>query len=126
VQQNGYDPDWAKVDVHEVPRIKVKPPGPRSRAIQQRSEKYMQGYSSQAHLFPVAFESGNGVILTDVDGNQYIDFSSGIYVTNWGHCHPKITEAVVEYTASCRIATISTAKSRRGWPRPWSRSPPAT
>ena len=58
----------------------------------------MQGYSSQAQLFPVAFESGNGVILTDVDGNEYIDFSSGIYVTNWGHCHPKITEAVVEYT----------------------------
>jgi 4-aminobutyrate aminotransferase-like enzyme len=98
VPQNGYDPDWAKVNVHEVPHIKVKPPGPKSRAIQQRSEKYMQGYSSQAQLFPVAFESGNGVILTDVDGNRYIDFSSGIYVTNWGHCHPKITEAVVEYT----------------------------
>ncbi len=98
MRQNGYDPDWASVNVHEVPDIKVKPPGPKSRAIQQRSEKYMQGYSSQAQLFPVAFESGSGVILTDVDGNRYIDFSSGIYVTNWGHCHPKITEAVVEYT----------------------------
>ena len=98
VQQSGYDPNWAAVDVNEVPKIKVAPPGPKSRAIQRRSEQYMQGYSSQAQLFPVAFESGNGVILTDVDGNEYIDFSSGIYVTNWGHCHPKITEAVVEYT----------------------------
>jgi 4-aminobutyrate aminotransferase-like enzyme len=54
----------------------------------------MKGYSSQVRLFPVAFEKGHGVTLTDVDGNTYIDFSSGIYVTGLGHCHPKITEAV--------------------------------
>ncbi len=29
-----------------------------------------------------------------MDGNTYIDFSSGIYVTGLGHCHPKVTEAV--------------------------------
>jgi 4-aminobutyrate aminotransferase-like enzyme len=54
----------------------------------------MKGYSSQVRLFPVAFEKGHGVTLTDVDGNTYIDFSSGIYVTGLGHCHPKVTEAV--------------------------------
>jgi len=54
----------------------------------------MQGYSSQVRLFPVVFESGHGSTLTDVDGNVYIDFSSGIYVTGLGHCHPKVTEAV--------------------------------
>jgi len=48
-------------------------------------------------LFPVAFESGRGCTLTDVDGNRYIDFSSGIYVTTLGHCHPKVTEAVRKY-----------------------------
>jgi 4-aminobutyrate aminotransferase-like enzyme len=32
--------------------------------------------------------------LTDVDGNTYLDFSSGIYVTTLGHCHPKVTKAV--------------------------------
>jgi 4-aminobutyrate aminotransferase-like enzyme len=45
-------------------------------------------------LFPVVFQSGKGCTLTDVDGNVYIDFSSGIYVTGLGHCHPKVTEAV--------------------------------
>jgi 4-aminobutyrate aminotransferase-like enzyme len=54
----------------------------------------MKGYSSQVRLFPVSFASGHGVTLTDVDGNVYIDFSSGIYVTGLGHCHPKVTEAV--------------------------------
>jgi 4-aminobutyrate aminotransferase-like enzyme len=59
-----------------------------------RAAKYMKGYSSQVRLFPVVFEKGKGVTLTDVDGNTYIDFSSGIYVTGLGHCHPKVTEAV--------------------------------
>jgi 4-aminobutyrate aminotransferase-like enzyme len=34
------------------------------------------------------------VTLEDVDGNRYLDFSSGIYVTTLGHCHPKVSEAV--------------------------------
>ena len=83
-----YDKNWAAVDVNKIPNIRVKPPGPRSREIEKRAGKYMAGYSSQAQLFPVAFESGKGVVLKDVDGNEYIDFSSGIYITNWGHCHP--------------------------------------
>jgi len=94
----NYDKNWSKVDLNKVPDIKVTPPGPKSQAIEKRASKHMRGYSSQARLFPVAFESGKGVTLRDVDGNTYIDFSGGIYVTNFGHCHPKITEAVVKQT----------------------------
>jgi 4-aminobutyrate aminotransferase-like enzyme len=53
--------------------------------------------SSQVKLFPVAFESGEGCVLVDVDGNRYIDFSSGIYVATLGHCHPKVSEAVARH-----------------------------
>ena len=77
-----------------LPRMKTKSPGPKSEALHARASKYMKGYSSQVKLFPVCFESGKGVMLRDVDGNEYIDFSSGIYVTSLGHCHPKVTEAV--------------------------------
>ncbi len=86
--------NWSHVDVHSVPRIIVPPPGPASQAVHARAARHMKGYSSQVRLFPVAFQSGRGVTLTDVDGNVYIDFSSGIYVTSLGHCHPKVTEAV--------------------------------
>ena len=86
--------EWARVDLARVPNIAVTPPGPKSRECHRRTSKYMKGFSTQVKLFPVAFESGKGCTLTDVDGNTYIDFSSGIYVTNLGHCHPKITEAV--------------------------------
>ena len=77
-----------------APNIQVEPPGPKSRELHARAAEIMKGYSSQVKLFPVCFESGKGVTLTDVDGNTYIDFSSGIYVTTLGHCHPKVTEAI--------------------------------
>lgn len=94
-----YDKNWAKIDPKSVPDMKVPAPGPRSKELHDRAEKYMKGYSSQVKLFPVSFESGHGVTLTDADGNKYIDFSSGIYVTNLGHCHPKVVEYIQKHTA---------------------------
>ncbi len=87
-------PRWAAVDLATIPDIKVPPPGPRSKEWHDRCSRLFKGLSSQVKLFPVAFETGQGCVLTDVDGNRYIDFSSGIYVTTLGHCHPKISEAV--------------------------------
>lgn len=90
--------NWAHVDVNTIPSIKTATlPGPKSVEYHTRAAKYMKGYSSQVQLFPVAFDSGFGYTLTDVDGNKYIDFSSGIYVTGLGHCHPKISEAVAKH-----------------------------
>jgi len=91
------NPYWAHVDLDQVPAMKTPAPGPKSRALHARCTKHFKGLSSQVKLFPVAFESGNGCVLTDVDGNRYIDFSSGIYVTTLGHCHPKISQAIARH-----------------------------
>src|SRR5665811_2078694 len=88
---------WSHVDLEQVPNMQVPPPGPNSKAMHARCTKHFKGLSSQVKLFPVVFESGRGCTLRDVDGNTYLDFSSGIYVTTLGHCHPKITEAVAKY-----------------------------
>ncbi|MBI1802461.1 MAG: aminotransferase class III-fold pyridoxal phosphate-dependent enzyme [Chloroflexi bacterium] len=37
---------------------------------------------------------GEGVYVWDQDDNRYLDFTSGIGVTNTGHCHPKVVEAI--------------------------------
>ena len=42
----------------------------------------------------LALARGEGVRVWDVDGKEYLDFFSGIAVTNLGHCHPEVTEAV--------------------------------
>jgi 4-aminobutyrate aminotransferase-like enzyme len=86
--------DWWKESAKGVPHLITDTPGPKSKVMHSNAAKYMKGLSSQVKLFPVCFEEGYGVTLTDVDGNKYLDFSSGIYVTSLGHCHPKISEAV--------------------------------
>ncbi len=83
-------PSWSHLDPAAIPHLVTSEiPGPRSREMHARAARHMKGYSSQVRLFPVVFEKGHGVTLTDVDGNTYLDFSSGIYVTSLGHCHPE-------------------------------------
>jgi len=93
-----YNPAPYRLDLDKMPHLVTSTiPGPKSQALHGRAAKYYRGLSGQVKLFPVAFEKGEGCMLEDVDGNQYIDFSSGIYVTTLGHCHPKISEAVARY-----------------------------
>jgi len=42
----------------------------------------------------LALVEGSGTSVWDADGNEYLDFVSGIAVTNIGHCHPKMVRAV--------------------------------
>lgn len=56
---------------------------------------------SDAHLSPVwkrhfdiLAERGSGPYLYAADGRKFLDFTSGIGVTNTGHCHPKVVEAI--------------------------------
>jgi 4-aminobutyrate aminotransferase-like enzyme len=86
--------NWWKANAKGIPRISMEVPGPKSQVMHANTAKYMKGLSSQVRLFPVCFDEGFGITLTDVDGNKYLDFSSGIYVASLGHCHPKISEAV--------------------------------
>ena len=56
---------------------------------------------SLSHLSPVwprfteiIAERGEGCYIFGQDGQTYLDFTSGIGVTNTGHCHPRVVEAV--------------------------------
>ncbi len=49
--------------------------------------------ASYARL-PVEFVRGEGARLWDDEGNEYLDFLCGISVTNIGHCHPHVVQAV--------------------------------
>jgi acetylornithine/N-succinyldiaminopimelate aminotransferase len=45
---------------------------------------------------PVAFVRGEGSRLWDAEGEEYLDFLSGISVTQLGHCHPRLVEVLRE------------------------------
>ena len=44
--------------------------------------------------YPVEFARGSGATLWDEDGEAYLDFLCGISVSNVGHCHPAVVEAI--------------------------------
>src|SRR5436309_2577375 len=48
---------------------------------------------------PIVIGRGEGALVWDVDGREYVDFSAGIGVLNVGHCHPKVVAAVREQAA---------------------------
>jgi 4-aminobutyrate aminotransferase len=47
-----------------------------------------------SRLFSIEAERGEGAYIYAVDGKKYLDFTCGIGVTNTGHCHPKVVEAI--------------------------------
>jgi 4-aminobutyrate aminotransferase len=74
--------------------IKTKIPGPKSLEYLAISEKYEPKCMSQQA--PIVWEKAKGVTVQDVDGNIFIDMTSGVLVTNVGHCHPDHVKAIRE------------------------------
>jgi len=74
------------------PKIVVTPPGPKARELIKKDETFVS--QSYVRFYPLVIESGKGCIVRDIDGNEYIDFNSGLVCLNVGHCHPKVVDAV--------------------------------
>ena len=49
-----------------------------------------------SRIFQIEAERAEGAYIYAVDGKKYLDFTCGIGVTNTGHCHPKVVEAIRE------------------------------
>ena len=74
------------------PKIVVTPPGPKAREIVKKDEQFIS--PSYGRFYPLVVESAKGCIVKDVDGNEYIDFNSGLVCMNVGHNHPKVVTAI--------------------------------
>ena len=69
-------------------------PGPKSAALLARKDQSV-ARAFDVHL-PAVVQSAHGALLTDVDGNTFIDLVGGIGVMNVGHGHPKVLAAIEE------------------------------
>lgn len=74
------------------PKIVVTPPGPKAKAFIARDHAVTS--PSLTRTAPLVGVEAEGVWVKDIDGNVFLDFSSGIAVTNVGHRHPKVVEAI--------------------------------
>ena len=74
------------------PMIRTKLPGPNARRIIDADEQLIS--PSYTRCYPLVAKSGRGIVIEDVDGNEFFDFSAGIAVVSTGHCHPEVVAAI--------------------------------
>ncbi len=74
--------------------VRTELPGPRSKKILERKERVIA--DALSIYLPIVIAEGRGAIVTDVDGNTFLDFTGGIGCLNVGHSHPRVVEAAQE------------------------------
>jgi 4-aminobutyrate aminotransferase len=74
------------------PKIRTKLPGPNALRVLENDARIIS--PSYTRSYPLVAKRGHGCVIEDVDGNEFLDFSSGIAVTSTGHCHPEVVSAI--------------------------------
>lgn len=63
-----------------------------ARLLKQESAAFSK--AARVKYFNIVIDHGKGAIITDADGNDYIDLLASASSTNTGHSHPKIVKAI--------------------------------
>src|SRR5689334_19747562 len=79
------------------PKLKTTIPGPNAARVLKGDEQFIS--PSYTRSYPMVAKRGRGIIVEDIDGNEFFDFSAGIAVTSTGHCHPHVVAAIQKQAA---------------------------
>jgi 4-aminobutyrate aminotransferase len=82
------------LDNMKLPRILTPLPGPAAQETIRLDHQYLS--PSYTRSYPLVVRRARGAMVEDVDGNVFLDFTSGISVVSTGHCHPGVIAAVRE------------------------------
>src|SRR5512140_1894391 len=77
-----------------------------STAIRAKQKEFLLPGVITYYAQPLVVESASGMQVRDADGREYLDFFGGIVTVSLGHCHPEVTERVVEQVR--RLQHVST------------------
>jgi len=75
-----------------MPHIKTSLPGGKARSMIELDQAYVS--PSYTRSYPFVAQRAKGLWMEDVDGNTFLDFTSGIAVCSTGHCHPEVVAAI--------------------------------
>jgi 4-aminobutyrate aminotransferase/(S)-3-amino-2-methylpropionate transaminase len=78
-------------------QVRTELPGPKSKEILDRKERVIA--EALSVYLPVVIAEGEGALVTDVDGNTFVDFAGGVGCMNVGHSNPRVVEAAQEQMA---------------------------
>jgi 4-aminobutyrate aminotransferase / (S)-3-amino-2-methylpropionate transaminase / 5-aminovalerate transaminase len=89
-------------------------PGPLSKEIYDFEAQAMApGLQSIALYSQLVVDRAKGCIITDVDGNEYLDFIAGVAVGSLGHCHPHYVKRIREQLERFTFGSFATQTRAR-------------
>jgi 4-aminobutyrate aminotransferase / (S)-3-amino-2-methylpropionate transaminase / 5-aminovalerate transaminase len=104
-------PSDAAAPTRELPCVEGVIPGPNSRDIFEKEQRYIApGRQRISLLAGLALDHGEGATLTDADGNVYLDFVAGIGVASLGHAHPALVKALARQAGRLMVGTFASAE----------------
>lgn len=83
----------------DAPIIKTELPGPKARALTERDKRVTS--PSYTRDYPLVVDKAIGSVITDPDGNVFLDMTAGIAVTATGHSHPYVVQAIQNQAQRC-------------------------
>ncbi len=83
-----------------------KKPVPTSDEIREKHKKHLFPAVANFYEKPVVLTDGKGTRLTDLDGNEYLDFFGGILTVSLGHSNAEVNDAVIAQLG--RLTHVST------------------
>lgn len=90
--------------------LRTAVPGPKSRELRTREDAHiapgLQGYATMAGIVA---ERASGSLVTDVDGNAFLDFIGGIGVNALGHSHPRFVNAVADQVGKLSVGSLTSS-----------------
>ena len=100
------------VILDSAPRTKYREPGALSRELYQRASRVMPGGNTRHSIalapYPIYARSGSGCRITDVEGQERVDFLNNYTSLILGHAHPQVTEVVQRRAALGTAFTMPT------------------
>jgi 4-aminobutyrate aminotransferase/(S)-3-amino-2-methylpropionate transaminase len=80
----------------------------RSKALFDDEQQYIApGLQTIALLSELAIERGRGAMLTDLDGNNYLDLNAGVSVASLGHAHPRYVAALIDQLQAVTVGSFA-------------------
>jgi 4-aminobutyrate aminotransferase len=79
------------------PKLICTLPGPKAKAAIEADDRLIS--PSYTRSYPLVAKRGRGIRVEDTDGNEFLDFASGIAVASTGHCHPEVVAAIQKQAA---------------------------
>lgn len=95
---------------NQKPFLRTEIPGEKSRSMRLEEDRLIaDGLQGFAVMSGLAMERGQGCLLSDVDGNQFLDLIGGIGVGGLGHSHPQFVKAIQEQVEKLSVGSFTSS-----------------